>query len=686
MKTLPAFLIALFWASVLYAQSNLSNAVLTPLPATYQVERLPFNSADADFAPTFYHNGLLFCRNVRGGFWNNVPQLAGNIDIYYTELASDGKYDSPVKIKGDANTAMHEGPAAVSPNGKHLYFTQERRQTGQKTVWGIFDAELMYGKWAGVKLFNQGFKLNNLAHPAFSADGNKLYFSADIPGGQGGMDIYVCDRKGNFWGIPQNLGTAINTKGDEIFPFVHGDGALYFASNGRGGLGGLDIFRADNNGGKWLQALALPSPINSPKDDFSISVAGNQKTGYFSSTREGNADIFSFTITETEKLVSFYTDADVDSKTARNYTPPSAVTTPTQNSVAVGSVATTLVTNEATPPAPTLSMYELINAEKFNRENPILNEALGITATPFGIGSALLLPTTTSALDKVAALLQSNQTLMIEIVGHTDARGDASANMILSTKRANAARNYLMLQNIAAERVVARGYGETRIGNYCKEGINCPEEKHAENNRLEFYLIHGQLLNMPVSYAVQSAPTRGAAVLTQTAYEVQVGPLKNVDTRTYYEYKQINRNLSFEDTPKGKVAIFGPYATEEQAQQERVKVSEHTAQKANTVVKMTTKAVSGGGIKDERPQYELFVGPYKHVTTDIYYQFTQLNVRTGVRYMPKGMMVVLGPFDSMQEAEAVEQKLPKAVLSRKTYHTIYTDNGKILLKTNKKKK
>ncbi len=663
MKTLSIILVACLGTVFAYAQTESvePDGVLSIISAEYTIEALPFNTDGAEFSPLAYRNGLLFCRNARGDYWSNTPQLSGNIDLYYTETNGNNRYQAPVKIKGGLNTAQHEGQATLSPNGRHIYFTQERIQSGRKSVWGIFDAELQYGQWSNAKVLYQGFKQHNLAHPTLSADGNKLYFAADLPSGQGGMDIYVCDRKGNFWGLPANLGAAVNSPADEVFPFMHPNGTLYFASDRKGSLGGLDIFVAIASNNRFEPAQALPSPINSPKDDFGITVANDGQSGYFSTTRKGNADIFAFTIASPAKFVSFYTDADAAIRPI-----PAAISAPKKQA-----------TNTA----------NWINTQLFDPANPLLNHALSIEATPFELGSADLTPRTTAALDKVAAWLHSNQSLMIAIEGHTDARGDAATNLVLSTKRAKTAQNYLVLQGISPERIETHGRGETQIQNYCLEGINCPEEKHAENNRLDFYLTHGQLFATPVSanYAVQNAPIRGTGVFE---YEVQVGPLKNIDTRTYYEYKQISPNLNLEDTPKGKVAIFGPYSTEQQAEKDRVKVNEHTSQKATAVIKKTLKTVESGGIKDEKPTYELFVGPYKHVSTDIYHQFTQLKQRTGVRYTPKGMMIVLGPFDSTLTAEQVAQQVPPSVLSRKTQRYIYTDSGRSLLKTigNKKHK
>jgi outer membrane protein OmpA-like peptidoglycan-associated protein len=670
MKTLiPLF--ALLYVNALFAQTNENlDTDKNDTPTTYKIERLPFNGNGAEFSPLIYKSGLLFCRNTRDDYWNNNAQLAGNIEIYYTELGNNGGYENPVKLKGDINTHLHEGQATVSPNGKHLYFTQERRQEGKKTVWGIFDAEMLYGRWSDVKVLYHGFKQNNLAHPTLSADGNKLYFAAQLPNGLGGMDIYVCEKKGNFWGIPTNLGASVNSKGDELFPFIHPDGTLYFTSNGKDGLGGLDIFSSTQQNGKWTDAQNLPAPINSPKDDFSLTFSKDKKIGYLSTTRNGNADIFKLQADETI-APSFFTALDHKPHNDNNNNKETQVASP----VKAVSVAN---------PANAVSMYDLIDEKLFDAKNPILNAALHIEPR-FEIGSANLLPETKTALDKVAALLHANQTLMIDIAAHTDTRGEANTNLVLSTKRANAARNYLLLQNIASERMSAHGYGEMHPINYCKEGINCPEEKHAENNRLEFYLSAGQLLTMPVAnYSVQTAPVRGTAVLP--VYEVQVGPLKNIDTRTYYEYKQISPNLNFEDTPKGKVVIFGPYDTELQAQKERVKVSQHTTQKADAVVKTTMKTVTLPNAKDQQNKFEVYVGPYKHVTTDIYHQFTQLNMHTGIRYTAKGTMVVLGPFNSLQEAENAHAKLPQTLLSRKTSSTIYTDGGKTLLKSFKKGK
>lgn len=277
----------------------------------YRLEKLGFNSSHSDFAPAFLSEGpQQYLLVVSNGFdesmarskapWNNKRWL----DLWKIPLINDSMPGEPINLGKQINTKLHEGPAAASADGKTLAFTRNafykgkvKRSSDNVNRLNIYFASADNGKYSNVQPFEHNSIEYSSGHPAFSADGNTLYFVSDMPGGLGGTDIYKSVRNGNSWSKPENLGPNVNSEGNEMFPFVWKDSLLYFASNGWGGLGGLDVFKQslDASGEYPINA---GSPINSAGDDFGLIVRNDGRSGYFSSNRDGGLDhddIYRFT-------------------------------------------------------------------------------------------------------------------------------------------------------------------------------------------------------------------------------------------------------------------------------------------------------------------------------------------------------------------------------------------------------
>jgi peptidoglycan-associated lipoprotein len=284
-------------------------------PAAFDVINCTsLNSKDDDYAPCFYnlkYNSLAFTSSREGAVGEYYNQVNGQSspDIYTSTADKNGKWSLPASAGKNINTKNGEADASVyfsdrsaTATPSEIYFTRSIIEKDKKQISHIYVAKLKSGSttdWDTPTLINIAGDTINCCNPCISTDGLTLYFSSDMPGGQGGMDIWMvkCSDKNAAWGEPVNLGKTINTAGDEVYPYATaGNDTLYFSSNGLPGMGGLDIFMSVKKGGSWSTPVNLQSPINSSSDDFGI-IFQNSKKGYFCSSRpggKGNVDIYMF--------------------------------------------------------------------------------------------------------------------------------------------------------------------------------------------------------------------------------------------------------------------------------------------------------------------------------------------------------------------------------------------------------
>lgn len=275
-------------------------------PTKYIVEPVVLiNSEYYDYSPTFVdrkNDEMIFTSTREGSTGSNISGVTGDNfeDLYFTKRDKKGKWSEPVLVEGlNLNTEASEGSATMDSRNSTLYFT--RCSYGKN---GYFGCMIMSAKKQGNKYGEpEQIMIANdsaiIAHPALTPDDKTIIFAADIAGGYGGKDLwYIKDLGRNKWSEPINLGSEINTTGDEMFPTVRGDGALFFASNGHVGMGGLDIFIATKKGeNQWANVENLKAPINSNANDFGIIFDGDKDRGFLSSNRQGGKgqdDIWEF--------------------------------------------------------------------------------------------------------------------------------------------------------------------------------------------------------------------------------------------------------------------------------------------------------------------------------------------------------------------------------------------------------
>jgi len=266
------------------------------------------NSSNCDMSPMLMGDKLFLAsaRSMevnarRRHTWNDKPFL----DIYECTVSEDGQVTSLNAVKG-VNTSYHESNAAFTADGKTMYFTRNNVHKGKKQLTSekvnnlkIFSRTLTSEGWSNEKNFPYNSNEYSVGHPTLTADGQTLFFASDMTGGQGGTDIWMVEREGDSWSKPTNLGTNVNTRGNEMFPFIHEDGLLFFASDGHKGLGGLDILYTNLNKGNAGPVKNPGAPINSGTDDFSLVLNPTSTRGYFTSNRsggQGDDDVYLFNL------------------------------------------------------------------------------------------------------------------------------------------------------------------------------------------------------------------------------------------------------------------------------------------------------------------------------------------------------------------------------------------------------
>jgi outer membrane protein OmpA-like peptidoglycan-associated protein/tetratricopeptide (TPR) repeat protein len=458
------------------------------------------NTSEPEYFPSLTIDGkeFVFTRRL-----NNH-----NEDFFSSAKTHEG-WDKASPLKGNVNTPDNEAGQNISQDGQWLVFTANGRPQG----FGNFDIYMSYLTPQGwSEAANLGGKVNSDqwdSQPCLSPDKRELYFASRRMGGYGGTDIYICRMQPNGkWGDAQNMGPGINTTGDDQCPFIHADNqTLYFTSNGLPGYGGNDLFYVRKGpGGVWSKPINLGYPINTINDEGTLFIAADGKTAYYASDRsdsKGGNDIYSFELREDLRpFKTLWVQGQViDKKTTRGL--PSTVEL---TDLATGEVITKVQTDETGHYFITLPVGKdyafnvnrkgyLFYSDNFLMSglSPDTTYEKNIALLPIETNASMVLkniffdvnkfdvkPSSQAELDILVQLLNENATLKIEISGYTDNAGKPADNLALSNNRAKAVVSYLVSRNIAATRLTAKGYGETK-----PVADNKTEEGKAMNRRTE---------------------------------------------------------------------------------------------------------------------------------------------------------------------------------------------------------
>jgi len=480
----------------------------------YEIENLrSINSESSDYGISFYDSLLVFASSRKTSSaqelapWNNQPFTS----LYASEKDQKNKFKEVKPFLKEIVSDRNESTPVFTKDGNTVYFTRNSTNVNNNNdilLLKIYRAKRKKGKWKEItELFlnSEGY---SVAHPTLSPDESTLYFTSDRPGGFGNTDIWKVhiNEDGSF-DEPENLGPNVNTEGKESFPFVSEDNLLYYASDGKLGLGGLDIFSSKiTKTGYYEPAVNVGKPINSPMDDFAFYMDSKKDKGYFTSNRKGGRgedDIYSFASVE-NLIIGTVTDLETGESIAK-----ARVKLFNQRDKLIATVFTDfqgkfrfekdLLQGKMLYRVRVESPYyatenKFIDTRKSKIDvalrtvmlEPEVGKDLGIASIYFNLGGSDIDTDAAIELSKILQVMRDYPKLKLEIRSHTDSKGSNSTNQKLSEKRAKATRKWLIENGIDPDRLTAKGFGETEIINQCLDGVECSEEDHFANRRSEF--------------------------------------------------------------------------------------------------------------------------------------------------------------------------------------------------------
>ena len=504
-------------------------------PTRYIVKKETFfNSRRSEYSPVYGSEdfGQLFFTSTRDKALGEDKSLITGVkapDIFFSTKDEKGKWQKPEPLEGEVNSEYEDGACAFTPDYKTMYFTRCLVDGEAPRSAQIYKSTRSDATWSAPTLCElANDTISSFAHPAVSPDGAWLYFVSDMSGGMGGLDIWRIAITGEEFGGVENLGAAINTQGNEMFPTFRPNGDLYFSSNGHHGMGGLDIYCATQDEENRWSITNLQAPVNSANDDFGMTFEGELTRGYFSSNRgdaRGWDHIYSFYLPETVHNLTGWvyekdgyeltegtvyligndgTNEKLSVKTDGSFTKR---ITPGVSYVMLGSCKGFLnYKQELTADSTVEDREYVLQFPLSSITKPVLIENIF-----YKFDSAELTDSSTVALDELVRLLTDNPGTVIELGAHCDYKGRDEYNERLSQRRAESVVSYLISQGIEADRLVPKGYGEStpktvtrRMAEkytFMKEGdalteeyiLTLPEEQqeicNAENRRTEFRVL-----------------------------------------------------------------------------------------------------------------------------------------------------------------------------------------------------
>lgn len=471
------------------------------------------NSELSEVGSTFFMDKYLILSNKKRGFAKVTVEATSNTannNLFCANVDKYGNLSYPIVFSKLLDSETNEGGVTFSPNQKTIYLTRAKAEN--PTQYELFKATLdleTKGYWKDLQklAINGAYSVET---PSMNAEGTKLYFASEMPGGFGGFDIYVADvlADGTLTN-PVNLGPTVNSSADEKYPYTSVDKKyVYFSSKGHETFGGYDIFRASLTNNAIVNRVNMGSTLNTTNDEVAFILASKTR-GYISSNKNSDAqdfNVYKFELVELEQKL----DAIVVETQTQTALPNAKVIITDEFGNAVKTTTTNengRIALEVTP----LTQYTIVTEKdgynlntiifnawgsgnnKYNKtialdqtKAEIIDNAIVIENIYFDFNKASVKKESELSLNKIIEVLNANPEMKIAINAHTDSKGTDKYNMNLSEKRAASAYQYLVNKGIAKERLESKGYGKTQLKFNC--GAKCTADEDAKNRRIEFLI------------------------------------------------------------------------------------------------------------------------------------------------------------------------------------------------------
>lgn len=495
-------------------------------PHNFDVKPMSNNGSNSDFGLSFINDDQVVFASSRNTerpiyAWNGLPYL----DLYTATLNADGALTS-VEPLSVINTNLHESNAVFTNDGSIIYFNRNNEKRIKidgvpVSNMKIYKAEMVNGNWENIIPLSFNDDMYSNQHPAISKDGKTLYFSSNMPGGFGDFDLYkVSINDDGTYGTPVNLGKEINTQHLDQFPFISDNNTLYYSTNGKQGLGGLDIHRSDLINGEFTTALNLGATINSSRDDFAFIIKETSDQAYFSSNRSGLDKLYK-TVREENILTKYAVSGVVQDSISGKLLAGSLVSLLDEREILIDDMIVGKEANYFFKIEPNkkytirgtrklyipqdvqfstdkngsishdilLTLLSYQDAEKTIKPDRKGDVQVELDQIFFDFDQSVIKPEASKTLDNLVAIMKKYPAMYIEVSSHTDVRGTSEYNLKLSNKRAASTLEYLVSRGIERRRLRSIGYGEMQPLNNCVSEEMCTEAEYQINRRCEFKIV-----------------------------------------------------------------------------------------------------------------------------------------------------------------------------------------------------
>lgn len=495
-------------------------------PHNFNVAAMKNQGSRSDFGLSFIGNNEVVFASSRNDerpiyAWNGLPYL----DVYKATLDVDGSLKDIAPFTA-INTDLHESNVVLTNNGKTIYFNRNNEKRVKidgipVSNMKIYKADFVDGSWTNIQALPFNDDYYSIQHPSVSKDGSTLYFSSNMPGGYGEFDLYkVSINDDGTYGEPQNLGKEINTQHLDQFPYISDSNTLYYSTNGKQGLGGLDIHRSNLINGNFETPINLGETINSSRDDFSFIINEKANKTYFSSNRTGIDKLYQ-SVREENILTKYAVGGIVQDSISGKLLPGSLVSLLDEREILIDDMIVgddasyffKIEPNKKYTIRGTRKLYIPQDIKFSTDKNGKISHDILLTLLSyqdaedtikpdrkgdvqveldqifFDFDKAIIKPDASRTLDELVTIMKKYPAMYVEVSAHTDVRGSSEYNLELSNKRALSTMEYLVSRGIERRRLRSIGYGEMQPLNNCVEEGMCTEEQYSINRRCEFKIV-----------------------------------------------------------------------------------------------------------------------------------------------------------------------------------------------------